>query len=60
MTHYDQVSDYGLAALFHELATRRCTSWEEAGDRERGINQVGAAMDARGVRLEDWDLRSYR
>ena len=57
---YGLLGDYELAALFHDLATRRCTSDQEADERQRELDRVGAAMDARGVQLGDWDLRSYR
>lgn len=59
VSRFDLLTDYELAASFHELATERCTSWAEADRREKLLDEVAVAMDARGVRLEDWDL-SYR
>jgi hypothetical protein len=57
---YASLSGYDLAALFHEVATEKCTSWEQDVERQIELEQIAAVMDLRGVRLEDWDLRSYR
>lgn len=52
------LTPYELAMLFHELATQRCTSFEEDLQRQLDMEAVGAEMDRRDVRLEDWDVCS--
>lgn len=52
------LSPYELAMLFHELATQRCTSWEEYIARQVEMEAVSAEMERRDVRLEDWDVCS--
>lgn len=54
MSKYANLTPYELAALFHEIATWRCTSQEEAFEKGDLLETVGAEMDRRDVRLEDW------
>lgn len=48
------LSDYQLAMIFRDVATERCTTAAEDDARQRELDQLGAVMDHRGVRLEDW------
>lgn len=54
MNAYAGLSDYELAMLFRSVATERCRSHAEDDERQAELGRIGAAMDARDVRLEDW------
>lgn len=56
---YARLSDYELAALFHDVATWRPTNQEEADHKLLELDELNAVMDRRDIRLEDWDV-SYR
>lgn len=52
---FDGLSDYELAAAFATVCRERPRNQMEHDERQRTIDELGAAMDRRDVRLEDWD-----
>ena len=51
---YARLTDYELAMIFREVALAGCASRAEADARQVELDQIGAVMDHRDVRLEDW------
>lgn len=51
---YARLSPYQLATEYRSLCQVRCTTWQEDDQRQTDLDAIGAEMDRRDVRLEDW------
>jgi len=54
MTGLEALTPYELAMTYRDVATERCTTWEQDDRRQRYLARISAEMDRRDVRLEDW------
>ena len=53
-TGLEAFTPYELAMIFRDVATERCTTWEQDDRRQRYLARISAEMDRRDVRIEDW------